>query len=708
MTTEQRLIELEAGMQVLRSRVITLERLTGATPSARPDVPQRVVATPAASPRSAPSAPPRRTAPTPLPRRRAAPAQRQRVDLPGLEDLIGGRVLAWVGGAAVVLGLAFFFALAVSRGWISEPARLALGTGLSLALLAAGVWLREHKSRNEAAMAAAATGLGGLFLAIVVAAQVYDLVPSATALACALVVGAFGTVLALRWNAQVIGALGTLGAALSPVLAGTQVDEGVLPFLFVATAAGATVLVYKRWTWLALALVGIATPQWAPAALSAESAATVLLACIGFGGVGILTAVGFDVRSGGERLRVSSAFLLVFNALLVTAVGWYGLWHNASESAATGWLVALAVAHAAAAAIMRPHSRVSKDLGLLLLALAVILGDLAWAQIVDGAGVGVGWAASATGFAWVASRSSLRGTERRAAMLGLGGHVALAVGHVLTTDVTPDRLGGGATPDGMVALAIVAAACLVSGRLAEDGFPQARLLIDAVGLVAVAYLTAAAFDGPVLVVALALEACALAAISRVRDEPLAQPGALALTGLAALHALVYEAPPASFLYGTADVVAALLASAAVAGALARIATTAAVPGSSERRAMIGGAAVAALYGLSVAIVSSLEPTSDPYGATGVLQQGQMLVSAMWSVVGATALVAGLTRDHRELRLAGLALLLAAIAKVFLFDLATLDSVYRVVSFLGVGVVLLIGAYAWQRLRPEPLPDLRRA
>jgi uncharacterized membrane protein len=44
--------------------------------------------------------------------------------------------------------------------------------------------------------------------------------------------------------------------------------------------------------------------------------------------------------------------------------------------------------------------------------------------------------------------------------------------------------------------------------------------------------------------------------------------------------------------------------------------------------------------------------------------------------------------------------------VFLFDLATLTSVYRVVSFVGLGVLLLAGAFIWQRLRPRALPDLR--
>ena len=34
----------------------------------------------------------------------------------------------------------------------------------------------------------------------------------------------------------------------------------------------------------------------------------------------------------------------------------------------------------------------------------------------------------------------------------------------------------------------------------------------------------------------------------------------------------------------------------------------------------------------------------------------------------------------------------------LFDLAALDSIYRVLSFLALGMLLLAGAFAYQRLR----------
>jgi len=121
--------------------------------------------------------------------------------------------------------------------------------------------------------------------------------------------------------------------------------------------------------------------------------------------------------------------------------------------------------------------------------------------------------------------------------------------------------------------------------------------------------------------------------------------------------------------------------------MARDATAERAP---ERRVLLVGAAATALFLASVAIVTPFGPGTDP----------QALVSGLWAVVGVVALLAGLVRDVQGLRLAALALLGATVAKVFLYDLAALDSLARVASFIVLGLLLLGGAFAWQRLRPS--------
>jgi uncharacterized membrane protein len=70
------------------------------------------------------------------------------------------------------------------------------------------------------------------------------------------------------------------------------------------------------------------------------------------------------------------------------------------------------------------------------------------------------------------------------------------------------------------------------------------------------------------------------------------------------------------------------------------------------------------------------------------------------VTGLAAVVTGLFRRQADVRLAGLALLGVAIAKVWTYDLSELDELTRVLSFVGLGLLLLVGAFAYQRIKPE--------
>ena len=59
---------------------------------------------------------------------------------------------------------------------------------------------------------------------------------------------------------------------------------------------------------------------------------------------------------------------------------------------------------------------------------------------------------------------------------------------------------------------------------------------------------------------------------------------------------------------------------------------------------------------------------------------------------------------RVLRLAALGLFALALGKLFLYDLSTLSSVSRALSFLAVGAVLLLAGFFYQRLSSEVAPS----
>src|SRR5215213_4432819 len=101
---DERLDRIERALGELGQRVAQLEH------GWKPEPP---IVWPEESVRPEPAAP-RSAEPQPATPRPAAPTL-PRVDL---EELLGGRVLAWLGGAAVLVGVVLFVAYAVRIGWI--------------------------------------------------------------------------------------------------------------------------------------------------------------------------------------------------------------------------------------------------------------------------------------------------------------------------------------------------------------------------------------------------------------------------------------------------------------------------------------------------------------------------------------------------------------------------------------------------------------
>jgi len=572
--TAQRLQGLEEKVDELLRRVAELETappVLRAGPAKPPDAPLQPVVW---APKSAPPVP---------------PAADQPVDSGGsqfdLEDLLGGRVLGWIGGSAIVLGFVFFLVMAVSRGWSDEPTRVVLAFLGSTLLLGAGLFLYERKGQTQAALAAVGSAIAALYASVTAATQLYDLIAPAAGLAVAVVIGAAATAIAVRWNSRVVAGIGIVGALLAPVLVDAGTSTVALAFMAIALCSAVGVLLWRKWDWLAAAAFLASVPQlvyWIDETY-ADHLGRVLVVLTLFWLLYVVAAIGYELRVPVRTLRASSASLLLANAVLISAVGYIVLHDRHHADAATAWVIALALVHVVLGAVGF-RGRMSSEIGALLAAVGIGLSAIGLALALSGPALVVGWSVEAVMLAWVARR-----TDERRAVAGVALFLVLAVAHVLIVEAPPQAL-----------------------LVGVDSLPQAIVGIAVVALAALGILLLLPPD----------------------EEAWARP----------------------FLEGLV--------------------------------------AVALVYLPSVAIVDAWT-TGD---ASNPGQTPQLLLSALWGVVGLCALVVGLVRDERRLRLGGLILLAIAVAKVFLFDLTTLESIYRVLSFIALGLLLLSAAFAYQRLR----------
>jgi uncharacterized membrane protein len=636
-----------------------------------------------------------------------------------LEQLLGARLLAWVGGIAVVLGAVFFVTMAIHRGWIGEGMRVLLAFLGSTALLGAGIWLHERKGRTQTAKIMVAAAIATQYASLTAATALYDLVTPVEGFLIAGLVGAAAGAIAVRWNSVQIAGIGIVGALLAPVLVDAGTSIAALVFMTLALISAIAVVIWERWPWLATLAYFVSLPQlllWIHDSYESHlyRALAVLL---GFWLLYMLAAIGYDLRVASERLRVPSAMLAFSNVVVTSGAGFTILKSEVSGNAATTWVIAMAALHVALGFAIAWRRSAAKEIALLAAAIGIGLSAIGLALAFDGPALVSCWAVEAALLAWLARR-----TESKRAVAAAIGFLVLAGARALNYErIRIDHHAAGTKADAtaLVALLVVAASAVVVARLFPRRLPEgtpglgalsslpfdrlretATPVLDALSIAFVAVALDVAFSGwklPVVWVALA---SALVLISRRLDSPTYSPASAVLLVPASLHILFFDLPPRVALdrgldHGVGLQFVALLAVALGWILVARSLRLPGLDGAEEnavRAQVTVAAAVAALY-----LGSALIVTAAPSGDTGGTQIGQMLLSIFWALCGFASLAYGLVRSDPWIRRGGFFLLVLAAGKVFIYDLASLDQMARVLSLIGLGLLLLAATFLYQRL-----------
>jgi len=83
---------------------------------------------------------------------------------------------------------------------------------------------------------------------------------------------------------------------------------------------------------------------------------------------------------------------------------------------------------------------------------------------------------------------------------------------------------------------------------------------------------------------------------------------------------------------------------------------------------------------------------------GLRSARNLSLTTLWAVYAVILLVVGIIRRSRPVRLAGLGLLAIPIVKLFVYDVFALETVYKMIAFIGLGLLLVASGYLYQRYR----------
>jgi uncharacterized membrane protein len=81
---------------------------------------------------------------------------------------------------------------------------------------------------------------------------------------------------------------------------------------------------------------------------------------------------------------------------------------------------------------------------------------------------------------------------------------------------------------------------------------------------------------------------------------------------------------------------------------------------------------------------------------GLLDAQNLSLTAVWAIYAVAGIIVGFIKRWRYVRLGALVLFAVPILKVFVYDVFKLEMGYRIGAFVGLGLLLLVSAYLFQR------------
>jgi uncharacterized membrane protein len=237
-----RLGEIERRLDFLGRKIATYTR------EATPAEAEQAAVVP---PETIPPSPPSFELPESEPIILAAPSRPSRTR-EEWEAIIGGKLLNRIGALALIIGIGFFLKYAFDRNWISETIRVLIGFAIGAGLLFGGA--RSHKKGLHVfAQGVIGAGIAILYLSVYASFNFYHLVPRTVAFVMMALVTVLTLQQALKYDSPAVSCLGWAGGFLTPIMLSTpQVNYPGL-FTYIAILdIGLIAIMLKKDKWAIL------------------------------------------------------------------------------------------------------------------------------------------------------------------------------------------------------------------------------------------------------------------------------------------------------------------------------------------------------------------------------------------------------------------------------------------------------------------------
>jgi len=723
-----------ARLRMLESQVSSLQKGMASPPP--PGVAPAPDALTTPSPRMAPTlAATTALPPSPLPRQTPPPVPPPSRTKEEWEALIGGKFLNRIGALALIIGVGLFLKHAFDQHWINETTRVLIGVATGGGLLFGAARTQKH-GLAIFAQGLVGAGLAILYLSVYASFNFYHLIPQIAAFGLMTAVTAIAFANAFRYDSLAVALMAWLGGFLTPFLLSTGESNELGLFTYIALLdAGILIISLRKTAWtilepLALAGTWVIYLFWFSSDYGPDKLSLTLYFVAVFWGI-------FHVLSTGKAGTPSYVALRHVTAAanaLFTTMALYSLIEPEHHDWMGGTIAVLALLYAATARLIAKRnaplwiSQLSVTAAVLLItATAVQFRDFITVSIWSVEALALAWLGSRrlqSSFSWlafslfilaglklIASDIELRSPgeimilfNRRGLTYALVATTAWCAtplfGHLKgkSASVVAGAMSAGAALFVFILLTVETAAYYHRLRDVASGAEGVGLAFDCWITLGVVW----SIYGALLVTtgirrsAHALYAAGLLAL---------------LTGIAAaaLRGASFE-PITGFTFLFNWRAGGMLAVAAAGFTVVRLLNrgNAGLP---WRKEIVAPLRLALVILLLILVTAE---TRD-YFEKGIALTGekgrearaevlrlenleQLSLSGVWLFSSIVLMGLGIWRRSRSLRIASIVLFGFTILKIFIYDLSFLDTLYRIFSFIGLGVILLGVSYTYQRYK----------
>ena len=598
-----------------------------------------------------------------------------------LESRIGLNWINIIGVVTLIFGAAFFFKYAVDNNWVGPGARVALGIVAAMLSLFFGdlMWRRGQKIFGQGITG---LGLALLYLSFWAAFGMYHLLPQPAAFLLMVLTTVASVVFAMRYESQVIAVLGMLAGYWTPgALSSGEPHPWILfGYVFLLNLGGLALTRLRRWRALEI-LSAVATILWYGAWLGFSAAASDHQ-------VATLFALAFYAQfcfARGRLLWAAAQFLgpiAILNIwnqpeqflpfLLLYAVGGLVVAEIRRWTEAPAWtLTCYWGAYFFWTAAMQRTGNVELQFAYITAAFALFFFWIIW------------WA--------VIQKRELRNTD----LLVLAVNAAAYFGgaYYVLNPTYQAYMGLFAAALGGVNLLLAKLVWNPTATKERDTWPA--LLAVAVTLTFLTLAIPTQFAGFRITIAWALEGAALAWISARFKSTRMSIGASIVLILAVIRLFTVD----TVFYASQKDFAIFANARFLTFAVTAIGLFIAAKFFAERGLALVSYVAAhfvTLTALGLELVSWVQRSIAP---ADQFQTTTVSISILMAFYGLLLITLGVATKTSINRILGLILMALVVVKLYLSDVWELGFLFRIVAFLGLGVLLLTVSYLYSRFRP---------